>query len=283
MTDIDNLETIRFERRDDRIAVITLDRPERLNAISRRMIAEVSRALDIVEADPELRVVVVHGAGRAFCSGFDLKDDAAAQPSGVATWRRLLKQDFDFLIRFWDLSKPTIAAVHGYCLAGGCELAMACDITIAAENAVFGEPELRFGSVITALMMPWLVGPKRTKELLLTGQDRIPAAWAEKIGLINRTVPDADYLDEALAVAGQIARVDPDAVAMTKQSINRTFETMGLREALRANLDIAVQIENLETPERKTFQEITRRDGLKAAIAWRDARFAPSPKSMPKE
>ena len=267
MTDLLDFETIRFERRDDRVAVITLNRPERLNAINRRMIAEVGKALDVVEADTDVRVVVVHGAGRAFCSGFDLKDDAAAQPTGVTTWRRLLQQDFDFLIRFWDLSKPTIAAVHGYCLAGGCELAMACDITIAAENAVFGEPELRFGSVVTALMMPWLVGPKRTKEMLLTGADRIPAAWAEKIGLINRTVPDANYLTEALAVAGQIARVDPDAVAMTKQSINRTFETMGLREALRANLDIAVQIENLETPERKTFQEITRREGLKAAIS----------------
>ena len=278
MTDAAGFQTIRFERRSDGIAVITFNRPERLNAINRRMIAEVHQALNAVEAEPELRVVVVHGAGRAFCSGFDLKDDAAAQPSGIATWRRLLQQDFDFLIRFWDLSKPTIAAVHGSCLAGGCELAMACDITIAAENAVFGEPELRFGSVITALMMPWLVGPKRTKEMLLTGADRIPAAWAEKIGLINRTVPDANYLTEALAVAGQIARVDPDAVAMTKQSINRTFETMGLREALRANLDIAVQIENLETPERKTFQEITRREGLKAAIAWRDARFtSPSP------
>ena len=283
MTDAAGFQTIRFERRSDGIAVITFNRPERLNAINRRMIAEVHQALDAVEAEPELRVVVVHGAGRAFCSGFDLKDDAAAQPSGIATWRRLLQQDFDFLIRFWDLSKPTIAAVHGYCLAGGCELAMACDITIAAENAVFGEPELRFGSVITALMMPWLVGPKRTKEMLLTGADRIPAAWAEKIGLINRTVPDANYLTEALAVAGQIARVDPDAVAMTKQSINRTFETMGLREALRANLDIAVQIENLETPERKEFQEITRREGLKAAIAWRDARFARGPKSTPAE
>ena len=283
MIDMENLETIRFERRADRIAVITLNRPERLNAISRRMIGEVGKALDVVEADADLRVVVVHGAGRAFCSGFDLKDDAAAQPSGIATWRALLKQDFDFLIRFWDLSKPTIAAVHGYCLAGGCELAMACDITIAAENAIFGEPELRFGSVITALMMPWLIGPKRTKELLLTGQDRIPAAWAEKIGLINRTVPDANYLDEALTVAGQIARIDPDAVAMTKQSINRTFETMGLREALRANLDIAVQIENLATPERREFQEITRREGLKAAIAWRDARFATRPQSSPLE
>ena len=274
MIDATNLKTIRFERRSDGIAVITLNRPERLNAINRQLVAEVHQALDAVEAEPDLRVVVVHGAGRAFCSGFDLKDDAAAQPSGVAAWRGILKRDFDFITRFWDLSKPTIAAVHGYCLAGGCELAMACDITIAAEDALFGEPELRFGSVITALMMPWLVGPKRAKELLLTGQDRISAEWAERIGLINRTVPENKHLDEALALASQIARMDGDAVAITKQSINRTFEIMGLREALRANLDLAVQIESLETPERKKFQEITRREGLKAAIAWRDGRFA---------
>ena len=117
-------------------------------------------------------------------------------------------------------------------------------------------------------------GTEECRALLESALDRIPAAWAEKIGLINRTVPVGRHLDEALAVATKIARIDPDAVAMTKQAINRTFETMGLREALRANLDIAVQIENLETPERKTFQEITRREGLKAAIAWRDARFA---------
>ncbi|MEO5882063.1 MAG: enoyl-CoA hydratase/isomerase family protein [Caldimonas sp.] len=276
-------ETIRFEGRSDGIAVITLNRPEQRNAINRQMLDEVTRALDIVEADPDLRVVVVHGAGPAFCSGFDLKDYAANQPSGVATWRRLLQRDFEFLVRFWDLPKPTIAAVHGYCLAGGCELAMACDITIAAESSMFGEPELRFGSVITALMMPWLVGPKRSKELLLTGNDRIPAAWAEKIGLINRCVADDTHLDEALEVASQIARIDPETVAMTKQAINRTFETMGLREALRANLDIAVQIENLETPERKRFQQLTREQGLKAAIAWRDARFAPPAPSTPAE
>jgi len=269
------MEMIGFERRPDGIAVITLNRPARLNAINRQLVAEVHAALDAVEAEPALRAVVLHGAGRAFCSGFDLKDDAAAQPSGVAAWRAILRRDFDFITRFWTLSKPTIAAVHGYCLAGGCELAMCCDITIAGEDAVFGEPELRFGSVITALMMPWLIGPKRTKELLLTGNDRITAAWAEKIGLINRAVPAGTHLAEALAIAGQIARMDSGAVAITKQAINRTFEVMGMREAMLNNLDLAVQIENLETPERKAFQDLTRREGLKAAIAWRDGRFAP--------
>ena len=191
MSTTETLETLRFERRDDGIAVIALNRPERLNAINRRMIAEVHEALDTVEADPALRVLVIHGEGRAFCSGFDLKDDAAAAPSGVTTWRRLLKQDFDFMTRFWDLAKPTIAAVHGYCLAGGCELAMACDITIAGEDAIFGEPELRFGSGIVALLLPWLTGPKKAKELLLTGNDKVSAEDALAMGMINRVVPTA--------------------------------------------------------------------------------------------
>lgn len=265
-------ETLILDQRDG-IAIVTLNRPERLNAISRRMLGEMSELLDWAEATDDIKVVVIAGAGRAFCSGFDLKDDAAAAPSGVSAWRKVLQEDFDFLIRFWELSKPTIAAVHGYCVAGGCELAMCCDVTVASTDALFGEPELRFGTVITALMMPWLTGPKRAKELLLTGNDRISAERAERIGLINQVAPEGQHLEAALKIARQMATMDPEAVAMTKSAINRTFEVMGLREALRANLDTAVQIESIETPERKQFQEITRRDGLKAAIAWRDARF----------
>lgn len=272
-----SFETLIYEQ-DGGVAIITLNRPERLNAINRKMVAEISSLLDSIEADDRIRAVVLCGAGRAFCSGFDLKDDAAAQRSGIAAWRSALQHDFDFVMRFWALDKPTIAAVHGYCLAGGCELAMACDITLAGEDAIFGEPELRFGTVITALMMPWLVGPKRTKELLLTGNDRVSADRAEQIGLINRVVREETPLAAALAMARQIAAMDPEAVALTKSAINRTFEIMGLREALRANLDIAIQIENLDTPRRKRFQEIVRREGLKAAIAWRDAPFQSDPK-----
>ena len=266
------METLILEQRDG-IAHVTLNRPERLNAINRKMIAEMHEVLDEVERDDDLGVVVLAGVGRAFCSGFDLKDDATTSQSGVARWQKTLQDDFDFTIRFWEFKKPTIAAVHGYCLAGGFELAMACDITIAAEGTMLGEPELRFGSVITTLIMPWLAGPKRAKELLLTGNDRITAERAERIGLVNQVVPDGEHLDAALAMARRIAANDRDAVSMTKRAINRTFEVMGLHEALRAGLDTAVQLESLETPSRVKFREITRREGLKAAIAWRDSRF----------
>jgi len=266
-------ETIRVSRRDG-VAELLLNRPERLNAISRRMVEEVGRALDGLERDDSIGAVVVAGAGRAFCAGFDLKDDAAAGVGGVAGWRRVLQADFDFITRLWRFPKPTIAAVHGYCLAGGCELAMCCDLTIAAEGCFFGEPELRFGSVITAMIMPWLTGPKLAKELLLTGNDRITAARAERIGLVNEVVPDGEQLARAHALGRQMATVDREALILTKAAINRAFETMGLWQALQAGLDTAVQIECLETPERQAFKELVRAQGLKAALEWRDRRFA---------
>ena len=179
-----NLDTIRFETRG-RVGLLTLDRPERLNAISARMMDEVEEVLEAVTEDDDLGAVVVCGAGRAFCSGYDLKDDAAGAVASAEAWRKRLERDLDFLLRFWSLPKPTIAAVHGYCLAGGCELAMSCDITIAEEGCLFGEPELKFGSVIVNMMMPWLVGPKLTKELLLSGDDRLSAERAERIGLVQ--------------------------------------------------------------------------------------------------
>jgi enoyl-CoA hydratase len=259
--------------RDNRIAVITLNRPERLNAISREIIAQVKTAMDQIERDDEIAVVIIRGAGRAFSSGMDLKDDAAARISGAEAWRAILEEDLDFLMRFWDFPKPTIAVVHGFCLAAACELAMCCDITVAEEGSFFGEPELKFGSVITAMMMPWLTGPKIAKELLLGADDRITAERAHEIGLVNRVVPEGEAMNTAREIARRMAVMDDDAVRLTKQAINATFETMGLKEALRKNLDLAVEIETRETPSRKRFKEIAKADGLKAALSWRENRI----------
>lgn len=270
-----DLETIRFERRG-RVALLTLDRPERLNAISARMMDEIESALDTVAGDDDLGAVVVCGAGRAFCSGYDLKDDALEPPADAEAWRARLEHDLGFLLRFWSQPEPTIAAVHGYCLAGGCELAMSCDVTIAEEGCRFGEPELKFGSVVVNMMMPWLIGPKLTKELLLSGEDRLDAERAERIGLVNRVVAKGTHVEEALALAARIAALDTDAVVRTKAAINRGFEIMGLHHALRAGLDAAVEIESMETPSRAGFKRRIREQGLKAALAWRDGRLGGS-------
>lgn len=264
--------TIRLEARGP-VALITLDRPDVLNAINQPMVDDLNAALDAVEADESARAVVLCGAGRAFSAGFDLKEEGTMAGTGVADWQPLLRRDMDVIMRFWHLPKPTIAAAHGYCLAGGFNLACACDVTIAAAGTRFGEPELKFGSAILTLLVPWLTGAKKAKELLLTGNDRVTAEEALAYGLINRVVPAGEELDAALAMARDMAVIDPALMRMTKQSINRNYEIMGLGPALEMNLDTAIQVESMETPERRRFKDIARADGLKAAIAWRDSRF----------
>jgi enoyl-CoA hydratase len=183
-----------------------------MNAIDKQMLRELQDALDDVERDDALRVLIVQGAGGNFSSGFDLKEQMETRPSGFAAWREILDRDFSTVTRFWHLKKPTIAAVRGYCLASACELALICDITIAAEDAIFGEPELKFGAGIVVMILPWLIGPKRAKEIILTGLDRIPAVEAARIGLINRVVPGNQLENEvrkAAATANMHSKIAP--------------------------------------------------------------------------
>lgn len=266
------LATLIYERLDG-VARITLNRPQRTNALSQAMLDDIRAAMDAAEADPEVRAVIVRGAGKAFSSGFDLKEQMERRPSGVADWRPLLRKDFDTVMRFWHCPKPTIAAVRGPCLAGACELALACDMTIAGEDAFFGEPELKFGAGIVVMILPWLVGPKIAKEIILTGADRIGAARAREIGMVNRVVPDAEVDAEALRTATHLAAIDPGLVKQTKRALNRAIEVQGLLQGLEIALDMDLAIEGEGSPDKQRFMDIARAEGLKAALAWRDARF----------
>jgi enoyl-CoA hydratase/carnithine racemase len=261
-----------------RVARLTLARPARANAINGAMLDEIGTALDALEQDTDVRALIVTGAGAAFSSGFDLKEQMERRPTGVEAWRPLLRKDFDTIMRFWHFPRPTIAAVRGPCLAGACELALACDITIASQDAFFGEPELKFGAGIVAMILPWVVGPKIAKEIILLGEDRIPAARARDIGMVNRVVATEELDAAALAMAQHIAAIDPNLVKETKRAINRAFEARHMLEALEEALAIDLAVEGAGSSDKVQFMEIARRDGLKAALAWRDARF-PSRKS----
>jgi enoyl-CoA hydratase len=255
------------------VARLTLARPERANALNQAMLDEIGDALDEIERDTDVRALVVTGAGPAFSSGFDLKEQMERRPAGIDAWQPLLRKDFDTIMRFWHFPRPTIAAVRGPCLAGACELALACDMTIASEDAFFGEPELKFGAGIVAMILPWIVGPKIAKEIILLGEDRIPAARARDIGMVNRVVP-ADRLDEtALAIANHLAAIDPNLLKETKRAINRAYEARHMLEALEEALAIDLAIEGAGSPDKAAFMDVARREGLRAAIAWRDARF----------
>lgn len=275
MTSVETFSTIRFEASGG-IARIVLDRPQVLNAIDPAMVLEINAAMDRVADDDAIKVVIVSGEGRAFSAGFDLKASAARGPLTIAQWRQILEDDLDLILRFWDCPKPTIAAIHGYCIGGAFEIALACDISIAAESSLLGEPEVRFGSGVVAMLLPWITGPKQAKEILLTGEDRLTAERALQLGIVNRVVPDAELLRSAQAMATTIAAAAPSSVQFTKKAINRTYEIMGLRQALLQALEIDIFIESSGGPERETFNRIRRDEGLHAALAWRNARSSPA-------
>jgi enoyl-CoA hydratase len=256
------------------VAVLTLDRPDKLNAIDASMVTALGAALDRAEADDAVRAIVLRGAGRAFCAGFDLEMGEDDSVDGLTFTRRELAKDFSLIMRFWDCPKPTVAAVHTYCLGSGMELAVACDVTIAAEGCRFGAPEVKFGSGIVALILPWVIGHKQAKELLLTGDDRVSAERALALGLVNRVVPEERCLEEAMAVARAIAANDRVGVTLTKQAINRSAEIAGMRSALEQGLELGVIVEASETPESRAFNEILERDGARAALAWQESRLA---------
>lgn len=258
----------------DGIAHLMFNRPRQLNAFNNELMEATLSAMEKLNADDAVRVVIVSGAGRAFSAGFDLKAAAERSLDTVDKVRAQMELQFDFITQFWTSSKPTIAAVRGYCIAGAFELSLACDITIAAEDAMFGEPEVRFGTGTVAMLFPWVTGPKFAKEILLTGEDRLSATDAQRMGFVNRIVSDDELMNRATRMAGNIVRSSAVSVTRTKEAVNRSYEIMGMRQALATGLDIDVEINSTPSPEKSEFARIRREEGLKAAIAWRDARFA---------
>jgi enoyl-CoA hydratase len=265
------VSTVRYEKRGP-VGHIELNRPEKLNAINREMLDELVAALDKAGTDENIRAVVLSGAGRAFSAGFDL-DMGSPDPgeSQHEFTRRELQHDFDVIMRFHEFRKPLIAAVHGFCLGSSMEIAAVCDVTLAATGCRFGAPEVRFGSGMVCLVLPWVVGQKHARELLLVGSDKVSAERAEAIGLVNRVVPGDELLPAAFELAREICTNDPVAVQLTKKALNRSLEIAGLKDALRASLEIDIEIETTETDESREFNRILAADGPKAALAWRAA------------
>lgn len=247
---------------------LTLNRPDKLNALTTPLVEELSVRLGEAAVDDSVRVIVIAGAGRSFCAGYDLEEEGNGEEASITLHRSLTR-----LLEIYDQPQPVIAEIQGHCLAGGCDLMMMCDLAVASDDALFGQPEIRFGSTVVAHVMPWLIGARRAKELVFTGFDRVDAATALEVGLINRVVPRSDLTTETMALAGQLASVDPEVMRLTKLGINRSWEVSGFREALRQGVELGAVIESEKAPERVEFDRIVREDGLAAAIKWRDARY----------
>ena len=259
---------------DGRVGIVSLNRPDKLNAIS----ADLKRALverfHEADGDPATSVVVLRAEGRSFCAGYDIGPNPAraARRGNALAWRESLTDDVTLEMTPWDMKKPVIASVQGHCLGGGCELTMMCDLTIAADDALFGEPEIRFSNVGPALVMPFVIGLKRARELLYLG-DPIDAATALQYGMVNRVVPRAELQAATLKFAHRLALISPEALAGTKLALNRGAEAAGFRNAIHAGLDVLGPVYAARTEVGVKFDEIREKEGLGAALRWRAAQF----------
>ena len=213
----------------DGVALLTLDRPKVLNALDFALIAELTTALETLDRDPACRVMVITGAGdRAFAAGADIRELAAQTPASL-----LADDHFHRWERIKRIRKPIIAAVRGYALGGGCELAMTCDLIVAGDDAQFGQPEITLGVMPGAggtQRLTRAIGKARAMELILTGRS-IGAQQAATLGLVTRVVPAAETLTSALALAAEIAAMPPLAVIAAKEAVNRA-EELSLEEGL---------------------------------------------------
>ncbi|WP_405166998.1 enoyl-CoA hydratase [Nocardia sp. NBC_01499] len=251
-------ETILLERKG-RVGWITLNRPKALNALNAKVLDDVIAALDELERDDEIGAVVITGSDRAFAAGADIKE---MQPKSYMDM--FLNDYFARWDRLAQFRKPTIAAVAGYALGGGCELAMICDILIAADTAKFGQPEIKLG-VIPGIggsqRLTRAVGKAKAMDLVLTGRN-MDAEEAERAGLVSRIVPAAELLDTALEVADTIASMSLPVTMIAKESVNRSFETT-LAEGLRF--------------ERRVFHSLfaieDQKEGMAAFVEKRPAKF----------
>lgn len=233
-------DAVLLVRREGGVARLTLNRPDKRNALDAELVAALKAALREADADPETRVVAVEGAGKDFCSGADLSALRTVAEGGVMENLEDVEGLAELFLLPRRMRKPVVALVRGRALAGGCGLATACDLVLAAEGAQLGYPEVRIGFV-PAMVMAILrrnVSEKRAFELVVRGQP-VPAAEAERIGLINRVVPDERFAAEADALLAELAERSPSAVQLTKRLLYHS-DAMGFEAAIRAGADLNV-------------------------------------------
>jgi len=250
---------------------ITLNRPEKRNALNNQLRTEILQALEEADRDPDVRVSILRGAGVCFSAGYDLgSNNAEGQPyytaGGAGQWpRHVIEGSF----RIWDLAKPVIAQVHGYCLAGGSELATACDLVYVADDAQIGYPPVRLMSPPDMQFHPWLMGLRDAMEMMLTG-DAISGVEAAQKGFANRAFPAAELEARVLEIAERVAKIPTELQQINKRSVHRAMEVMGVRAAIRAGTELQALAFTTEA-SRAYLKEFKK--GVRQALSLRDKTF----------
>lgn len=251
---------------------VTLNRPDKRNALNHTLRGELIHALQTTDDDPDVRVTIVRGAGPSFSAGYDLGggneglDMPHFTPGGEGQWPRHVTETW---MGIWDLAKPVIAQVHGYCLAGGSELATGCDLVYIAEDAQMGYPAVRFG-VPDMQFHAWMLGMRAAMEMMVTG-DSISGLEAVRLGWANRAFEAEDLDDEVLAVAARIATIPSDIVQLNKRTVHRAMDAMGMRSAIRSGTELCAL--GTKQPTFHAFIEGSKDKGLTKALSERDEPF----------
>lgn len=265
-------ELILIDNPAPQVRRITLNRPDKRNALSNNLRKAVFEALEESDRDDDVRVTIIRGAGSCFSAGYDLSRDGGRQPqpyhtaAGAGQWARHV---VDGAFRIWDMAKPVIAQVHGWCLAGGSELATACDLVYVAEDAQIGYPPVRMMSPPDNQFHAWLCGLRPAMEMMLTG-DAMDGHEAVRVGFANRAFPAATLDDEVVRMAERVAKIPTDVQQMNKRSVHRAMEIMGLRAAIRAGTEIQALAMTTES-SRATFANV--RANLTEGLSARDKDF----------
>lgn len=259
-------EQVLWEK-EGRIGWLTLNRPEKLNAINMEMMREFDEVLDEAERDSDVRVVVIRGAGRAFSAGYDLDPKAEGRDDRGDTVDDLtnLQWKLNKWIRIWDFPKPVIAQVHGYCLAGATQMCVMTDITVVAEDAKIGLPSIPVGGGFISPMWTWLVGPKRAKEMSFSPGKHIDGKTASDWGFANSAVPASQLESTVREMAEHIALVPSKTLKLKKASVNRTMDVQGFRTAIMFGTETDAILHYSEPVEE--MRALIREHGINGAIA----------------
>lgn len=259
---------------DGALLWITFARPQVVNAFSLQQWREVTAVLRAAEKDASVRVVALRGAGGNFSAGYDLTDAMTQLGDGSTNdWRGYIEVGNETCWAVWRLRKPVIAAVQGYCLGGAFELAMACDFVLSGRSGRFGEPEVRLSDAPPFLISPWVMGMRRAKDLLLTG-DLVDAEKAERFGLLSGLVDDDALEDAVRRLARRLAGFSADNWHVNKAAVNRSYEIMGFSAAIEMGAEAFVTTNVTPNALKKEFVERLQRDGFAAAVKWVQARYA---------
>ena len=261
-------EVVLYER-IGKIGKITLNRPEARNAFNRELVRKLGELLNQASEDPEINVVLITAAGdKAFSAGFDIKESISDPIINVPERRVLTGTELATWRSVWNCKKPVIAACQGYVIGGGLHLAFMCDLIVAAEDAKFGEPELKFSYVPDILIEPWKLPMNKARQLLYLGE-MLTAQELKECGLVNKIVPYEKLEETAMEMAEKVAAMPTDAVQILKFQVNKTYEMQGMVNAM----DMAAEMFNLcrinQAQTQEAFNKIVREEGLTAALEWK--------------